>query len=247
MPTPQLKTIASDLKARIDAVLFGSATYLDPNGLPFRSLEREAHKLIGVDAVDGWLHLGMVHQLAGQIDEVARCTANLRKLRPGFWLIEDLEIVAYANVGLYSKSAAALARQPYDDFAVAGYHDLAVLVGALEWLRKGSEGMRLAEPDGAKDWLELAERIRMTLHRNGISEQHLQAVLDVAGEVLRSRRLFHANTGPVVRCSGDAVLYQIRVGVPADEAARLTLEVIDRMIDQDLDAPGLYFSFISAT
>lgn len=88
----------------------------------------------------------------------------------------------------------------------------------------------------------------MVLRRLEVGEDRLQAVLDVAGEVLRERNMFYNGTSPLVRTmdgeDGPGLLYQMKVAVSADVAAGMTFEVVDRLVDRHLDVEGVAFSFV---
>lgn len=79
---------------------------------------------------------------------------------------------------------------------------------------------------------------------NSVSEADLQAILDVAGEVLREHSLFWLGSDPHLGASDDALLYQFCIAVDPQTASALTDEVLDRVISRDLDRPGLLFSFL---
>jgi len=82
----------------------------------------------------------------------------------------------------------------------------------------------------------------------GVSDQDVTAMLDVAGEVLRERRLFWLRDRPLVRVvdagSASSILYQYVIGASPATVVDLTEEVALRLMAREIDKPGLMFSFL---
>ena len=97
--------------------------------------------------------------------------------------------------------------------------------------------------------VELARKGVAVFERNHASDASVRRMIDVAGEVLREHRLFWLDEEPLIRTYSDdegaGLLYQLYVGVSAEEAARMTDEVIVRLIEREIEVPGLSIAFIS--
>ena len=89
------------------------------------------------------------------------------------------------------------------------------------------------------------------LQKLGVSEQDVQAVLDIAGELLREKKLFWQNSLPSISIidseEGVGLLYQLEVCVDIPTAISMTDDVLTRMVDRNLDKPGIAFSFLPLT
>lgn len=70
----------------------------------------------------------------------------------------------------------------------------------------------------------------------------VQRILAIAHKVLHEHGVIGATLVPIR--IHDGVLYQLQVAVDARTSVLLTEKVIEQMVDEDLDAFGICFSFI---
>lgn len=80
-----------------------------------------------------------------------------------------------------------------------------------------------------------------------VSDASVAEILDVAGEVLRSRRLFYVNAHPevdVVRLGGDRIVHLVfRLAQSAREVAQANWQLADLMAQRDKISPSVHVSF----
>ncbi|AYQ28544.1 hypothetical protein DT070_11240 [Polaromonas sp. SP1] len=97
------------------------------------------------------------------------------------------------------------------------------------------EGMSTILPEAAS-----------VLGMQGISDDDCAKVLDAAGEVMRSRRVFWQGSEPryVVNRKEQTVAVRLWVDVSAAEAADMTMETADKLIERHLDGLPYFVSFV---
>jgi hypothetical protein len=241
MSAAQPATIAESLGNELKAWLLAATTYCGENDFQFKRWAREVEKLLRVDAMAGSVLKAQLFQCTGDVDQSMYWSNNLRKLGDGR-KASRLDSVLLSNCGHFSK-AAELVDLLNPAERVAEFPVL-FLIGAFDELLEAHNAHLDAEIPEFHHAAQIAVRCRMTLQTLHISQEHLRKVLDLAGEVLRERRMFFVGQAPVIHTHEDGLLYQLLVDVEAVDAAALTNEVIVRMVDADLDVPGLAFSFV---
>lgn len=240
-------TTQNEVIAKIDTWLGQAHSYLDHDSFEFKSFWRDAEKLANADGFAASIARALISHMAGDMTNATHWLGNARKWPSSAVEVNNAELVIASNLGYFSIAYEAIESQSEMSIDLPVLSNLAMLSGSFTLLAECRDGTRFAEgyfreqPDR-----ELARRCVMALHNTQISEASVRAVLDLAGEVLRAHRILFAGDAPLIRAVDDGLLYQLRVKVAPAEASRLTDEVIMKMIEQDLDAPGLAFSFISA-
>lgn len=86
------------------------------------------------------------------------------------------------------------------------------------------------------------------LNAVGVTEDQAVKVVDMAGEILRSRKLVWLNDLPDVYSlppgeGGPVVSLAYRVAVSPSEASEMTWQLLSKRIDSDLDSNGFQVSF----
>lgn len=239
-------TIANEVGRSIDALVLGATDYLPDPSFTVRSLDHEVEKLFKADAFSASLKRGLLYQLYGSAKDAIYWIDNARKLRsdPTARLVTDAtEAVISSNLGHFSQASRLLIGLGKESWR--GEVILLFLCGAWSELSE-LEDVALEPPvdEASAKAVATARRCFMTLQQVGVTQAQVQAMLDVAGEVLREHRMFFLGDQPIVRECDDVVLYQLRVPAQPVEALAMTDEVIERLVDRDLDAAGLAFSFL---
>ncbi len=243
MPAGRPQTIAPEVLGGIQKWLATASTYAQPNDFFFKSTLQSAEKLSNADSFAGALAKAFTYHLIGEIDESLHWVGNLRKYQREPMAVSATEAIVLSNLGYFGRATDVFRKTP----AEPGMLEAILLVcGSFEMLLARAEGTALADTEKGREIILVAERCVMTLSQFGIQEAQLQSVLELAGEVLRSHRMFFADELPLIRTNEDGLLYQLRVRVDPSVAAQYTDEVIDLMIERDLDVDGLSFSFLPA-
>lgn len=245
-------TKGGELNSQINRLILDGTAYLSAGDFVVRRFEHEIDKLAKVDALGASLCRSSLSMLIGDWPMVQHWTANMRHLGA---VVEPLgvEFIASSNLG-YFTPAAALYPQVMDVRWGVTAHFLThgLICGAFADVIAGnatcSEG-KIELGVSQQRAVEVAMNAQALLARLGVSEQEVQAMLDVAGEVLREQKLFWLGTDPSIAVldsdEGAGLLYQLPIAVDAQQASELSDQVIMRMIERDLDMPGLAFSFLS--
>lgn len=243
MSAQRRATIANDLQRELGAWLEQASGYIDQSSFQFKAFFRSAEKLASADAYASSIQRAMVQHLTGDLDGARHWLLNARKwpADPHSW---GTEAVILSNLGYFSHATQVL--MSLGKHERPHYASMLVLCGAFSAVLDAVPGTEVAETEAGRNAVSLSSQCMMTLERLNVTEAQVRAMLDIAGEVLRNHKLFFAGEDPVVRAIDDGLLYQLRVSTAPELAAEMTDEVINRLVEKDLDAPGLAFSFISA-
>jgi hypothetical protein len=239
-------TIANELIAKIGALISEASEYADPQDFAFKVLSRDAEKLANADGYAASIARAMLANLAGNRDATSHWLRNAEKWPGTASDVRWAEIVMLSNLGYFTEAASLFHAEPTCVPAKQTFINLAFLLAAFQLLLVPAKGTAIAEEVNGHPDLALAKRCDMALNEMKVSEAHVRAVLDLAGEVLRKHNVFFIGEAPLIRTVPDGVLYQLRVKAAPQELTVMTDEVITSMVAKDLDAPGLAFRFIPA-
>lgn len=242
MPTAKPLPKTDEIKTKIDSWLAGATGWLSANDLLFKTLWRDAEQLANADALGSSGTRALIAHLAGDLQQALYWANNLRRLG-GRENADELTAVIHTNLGYFSSARAILASNVplLEDRHNA--RQLALACGAFDLLAQ-AQADRLSKDPPTQTLMNLSTQALQALRDNQVSPDHLLKVLDLAGEVLRSHRVFFATPEPILHTSHDGLLFEFAVGLPAPEVMDMTNEVLDRMIAADLDSAALAFSFI---
>lgn len=237
-------TIAADVSSEINEWLETAHGYLSESDFLFKKVERDAEKLSAVDSFNSAVLRALLWHASGNIEEALRWTRNANSWPQHRKEVIQIEVLIHSNLGYFSKAAVAF---PQGDWSASGelFHSLSLMTCSFEYLGKVVSGT-VANDQELLASKKIGEESLVALKRIGVSEQQVRDVLDIAGEVLRSRKCFFAGDRPLIRTIHDGFLYQLRVRADAATADTMTDEVIVRMVEKNMDVPGLAFSFIPA-
>lgn len=237
MAAPKLATIANEVGDQLSTWLKTASSYMDGSTLEFKMLERSIDKLARVDALNASVHRAVLFHCIGDLDAALYWINNAVQLG-GNANLGRLRALLLSNLGYFSRAVWEL-KQLTPDVQVPAA-TIMFLTGAYELLV--SLGQENADID--THILQQATRCSMTLTALHISEQQFGQVIDLMGEVLRDHQLFFDGEISTVHAVDGVLLYQLEVSVDPAAAARMTDEVVVKMVERDLDLPGLAVSFI---
>jgi len=247
-------TTINRIGARIRDILGDAAHYLSPDDFVFRRILRDCDALMKVDPIQGHLATAMALQLSGDEQGVRRHFANARRLTPDpDGQIAHLWAQATANLGLFSESHRALAESLTAQSGFFPYRaGLAVTVGAFHLLfERLHEALskNIAMLYGLP--LEKAYQALAALDREPASDEDVAAMLDVAGEVLRDRKMFYLDHGPRWKVLTEAGIHMVhfvfRVQGDPEKVADMNYELAMRTAERiDRIALTFHVSFTGA-
>lgn len=248
MPLALQTLTAPVIDTRLAALEARMSHFLPPDLDEVRALLADADRLARSDALEASHLRGRIHTLTGEPQQVDYWFANARRLRDD-WRAAFNHASCLASLGYFSDAAALTSRfLNIDTGKLTPTVNLAVKL--LDLQGAASAHRRLAQvglrPLGADP--SLIDTAGKALAACGESVEQARLVLDVAGEILRERRLWWRDrTARLIaesQCDDHGILYEMGIAVSVDEGCALTDEHIDRMLERGLGLCSFSFSFI---
>ena len=242
--------------AELIAALAALAAEAEPNDFELKRLEREAEKLLKIDAVAGYTALGAVASLRGDIEGVhSRHRAALQLSGNSPQTLHNYG-ASLAKLGEFTEALEvarrAHSRAPADPQMFGGVVTASLYAGHFreacdlvnEW--NGANPERPYAPDSP------VEALLSAVDREVFTEERLQEVVAIAYEVLRSSKI---RTGRVELHADehepDYFLFECFVMTSPEKAEELNEALDARIRDCPhlMDDPGLRFmpAFIGAS
>jgi len=250
MTRPAPATIENVLRQRVVAAIRSANRFSDANSFEIKAFLSESDNLSKADAASASLVRAEVYHLCGDLERFEYWLANARRLGVGL-KADNSEMYVRGNLGYFSYSSPLFKKlAKVESGLLSTVFAYGLVVCSYRAMCEAWDAAMAAkielEPNGA---IDVARKGANVLNKLGISEEQVQSVLDVAGEVLRRHELFWLERQPSVHFEDDAdgagMLYQLSVGVSAAEAMSMTDEVLGLLFERELYVPGVAFSFIS--
>ena len=211
----------------------------------FNRLKQDAERLLKIDPADGHIALAALMQLKWDEDKASYHVRCAKTARPTIGTTTQ-EVALLSNFGRFSKASPLLeeALDPRNGFFVDNY--LAALsCGAFRAasanLRKAID-MEINLPDLPVDAVNKAINV---LSAAEITDEQTAMALDVAGEILRERKLFWIGESVEVNVDDDpghlpTVFFTFRIRETAEIAASMTYELYERLFERYPDHPSCF-------
>ena len=241
---------------KILASLAAMANEIDPNGFELKRLEREARKLLNVDAVSGYTALGAVASLRGDVEDVH--AHHKRALNLSGESAETLHNYAASltKLGEFTEALEvarrAYARNPADPTVLDGVVSASIFTGHFRESYELVSRWNGSNPERPYSLNSPVEAILSAVRREIFTEVRLQEVLAIAHETLRSSKVrtsraeVHADEH-----EPDSFLFECFVVALPEKAEDLNEELDAHIRDCPhlMDDPGLKFmpAFIGAS
>lgn len=237
MTSPQLQTISSEIKERItprilDMSKFGAFT-------PFEkvSLDRDIVKLAKVDRGAADLWWATLAHTDGDFEGAMRHIDNAKSLNYTKQLIDSSELTICCNL-LYSTRALSIFSTfvNVENGNLGTYLHLALATGAFQMSKdlahKAGTAIDLSKVAYLGEIIVAADFLKT----QNITDQVCAQILDLAGEVMRSHKLFWMNLNPdfYVNVEEGFLKLDLRMDVSPEQASKMTLELIDKLIEKSL-------------
>lgn len=252
MPQAMPATKGGEIHIALGHMVVAAMRHLDESTFVMRAFRRDLTALERVDALAAGVAWSAYMMAIGNRDEALRHARNVRALG-NIAAGAESQFIANSNLGHFTDAAM-------DYPVVVDIRHGRVLENLAKGLICASFHAVIETADACKaanielhDQHTRAAEIAMSaatvLERLGVSEVEVQAMLDVAGEVIREQHLFWLGAGPAIRVQNDAdgavMLFELVLGVSPERADELTDVVLTRIIDRELDRPGIAISFLS--
>ncbi|GEM_PF-2647444 len=217
----------------------------------FQDLHARALELSRSDVKNGNLILAKLASVLGNDFEVERWCKNLDSNHHNDTALH-MRFHHYVNMGKARKGQELLPEivaRRNDQTLVHLLHG-AMAIGAFNAARSTLEEANMRnEVLVATTYLQKIRSTSNVIAEMQITDSHIVKLFDEAGALLRSYRLNWASYSLSIvslpqASGGPAVSVEWPVGVCPAEAARLTWELTDRLVEKDLDTPGFSLGFL---
>lgn len=243
-------TIARRVGDQINATMAKMTRFFDPSEFQMLRWTDELRKLTKADAKEAYRWQAMLHHMTGNSVEMENSLLNASKLGLHSSEIATDYLTAYANLTMASK-------------ALPHYHtgvdirngnildniNVGVAVGLFQRANELLEQATAAKLELPKEFnMDLVKSAAHVLRAKNVTDNVCAQVVDAAGEVLRGRGLFWLGQSPVLILNevNHTVGLEYRVAVDYAEAALMTMETAEKLIDRDLDTQPFYVTFLGA-
>lgn len=249
--TPEAQTIVAELDKDFDAFQRSVFRWDDYDGAAYADLLHRAESLARSDAVSSNIFQAKLASVVGDAELVERWCRNL-ELNRQIDRALHMRFHHYVNQGYASKGQEILPKL----FAQRGNSNLltialgAIAVGAfytaIEAINAAESRQEQLKMTAIIDQIRPAHAVIADM---GISDAEIAKIFDEAGHVLREARMnWSSNNVSIIALprseGGPAMSVEWPIMVTPEEAARLTWEVTDRLVDRDLDLPGFSLGFM---
>lgn len=241
-------TIAERLDQQINARLLVMTNFISDDDFQLLRLEDETRKLIGVNPAGAWRNLAIISHMRGDIDAFEQHMRNAENLSNDSVNDGLTRLCAYSNLAFATK-ALAFYRQcvdiKYQNLGLAAIYGASF--GAFQHIHHLMTQAQAAEIElPFPEQMANLDQAAKFLKEHGISDDLCARVVDAAGEVLRSRKLFWCDEYPQISVNDEdgTVSMRMRVDTSPQEASSMTMETAGKLISQDLDTLPFYVSFI---
>ncbi len=249
---PVARSISGVLAKDIDDFEHSFATWDEHNRFLYRDLQKRALEFSRTDPEGGNLVLAKLASVIGDEEEVERWCTNLEHNHFAD-AATHMRFDHYVNSGQATKGLALLpgivARRS-DQNLVHLMHG-AIAIGAFTAAKNALEAadMRQEVLVGAATFIEKVKSNQSVVAELGLEDSHLALMFDEAGAILREAHRnwasYELSVIAVPRSvGGPAMSVEWPVRVTPAEAAKLTWNLTDRLVEKDLDRPGFSLGFL---
>lgn len=246
MPVQTKATIATELSDVVGGLLANSIAYRNPNEFQIKQLFAEAKKLIAVDAISGHIITGLIYQLCGDTDMMRYHMENASRLGNPIDVMQA-RAVGECNLGYFSVAAMyfeGAAEPKRGGFTSAfglglvcgAFHKLSAFISEAEKMKIDLQNLPVSE-------VRRAEKVLLDGH---VTDEQIGVILDLAGEVLRSKSLFYAEDLPeidIADCSWDfpkCVYLRYRVQAAPADVAQMTDALAEKVASRIEQVPDAF-------
>jgi hypothetical protein len=217
------QTLVTEAVDALNSLIKESDRFRDWNAPEIQILVRKLEKLQKVDAREAFVRLGALAAICGNVDDVfaylnkALLLPGELETRPEFW-------VSLGNAALYGKAHAigSWLLEPRRGFFPKIWQR-AVNMGHVAEVWDRLSDAKKTFPELSQVDFSIVESAAAVMRANGLSDQNIESVLDVMGEVQRAHRIMFAGQGGA----------RLRVMCPPDDPAYLYFAIpIDAGVEE---------------
>lgn len=243
------KTISEKILGQMEQAVATHSTYLSENGFEFRRLMRETDNLIGVDPFVGYSLRGLLHSLTGDVGHGLEALDKAARIDDGRdpGGIYFMRAQLYGKLGFYSKAIPEYIKSANIEYGSFGYRAaVGSEVGAYRFMSEQyaqAQEMRLELQETVD--LNAVQEIAQIMKAIGITDEELAAYTDIAGEIVRNRRLIIKGYTKSHDGIGSEKILKIHFVVDCTPAERalMIFELAERFADLPSMPEGFHIGF----
>lgn len=230
MSYSRLATIENELNKQIDTLTLNLSSFLDSDSWDVKRLLADAKKLIRVDAPEGHCALGKIYHLCGNVEMMRYHFDNAYRLNRDIDFI-GVRSACESNLGFMTeaKKFFAIVGDPLQG-SLSKCVDIAFTCGAFSLLNEYIEraekmGIELSPGD-----VNQSRAISKIFAEAGISDDYISSVLDIAGAVMRERKVVSKGGGSsLISLENGCVFYTHSLSLPGEIVADIGEAFADRL------------------
>lgn len=251
MPTGQPMELAQSLGNEVAEFVHG-ITHTDAvDKFVFAHLMRECERLQKSDVVHASLLKALLASSIGDTDEMERWFANAERNGAG----DQVQVERLRHCVNHGHATRALNMAP-QAFARRGPHtlmsiaEMAAAIGALNTIVQAvAASQERGEVLRMTPLLDVAKRGAQVMAQLGVSDADIAAMLDVAGEMLRARKLLWQNNCIDLSVldgsqGGPALFLAYRIDLSPAQAAQMGWTLTEELVRRDLLRCGVSVDFL---
>ncbi len=249
MTAAVLQSKGPELLSEISNFVSQAHRFLEPGdkSIFLQTWIRDIDKVTKIDAIHGSLLRAKLGEAYGDIVEVEYWFKNARMLGVKPYQMAVNMLVAYCNLGYGSKALQVF--RDHVDIAYANIGDTIWLtpgVGAFKYMKHLMEQAKRGNVELPQTNLALSQSVADLLALSDVSDDDCAQVIDVAGEVMRKRKIFWLGDMAefVLDHESASVLMRFSVDASYQDASAMSTESVELLIDRNLDALPFMIDFI---
>ncbi|PTR14718.1 hypothetical protein C8R31_10575 [Nitrosospira sp. Nsp2] len=233
MPIPALAT--DDLINDLNAIR--KKGHLLMENLLVARLRKRIDAYKNIDIVEYWLYLSSLYCLTGDVENTIYAGATGLKLTTEpHWHLHHVKTLL--KLGKFSLARELMDEVPDYHFLESDPYECYCLFQALDFQRFNRLAHEKAEIM-LSPAVRLSEAIQNILARNEVQEQQLLGMIDLAGDLLRERKLIAASTSEIHPYLSDGTItVNLPIVATPSEVADLDWEYAERLFSMMPDAPA---------
>ena len=239
MTATMLATNASAIGKRVNVLIAGATRHISASEFGYRRLLVEATKVVNVAPGLGHATVALVKHLSGDLDGVTDELNKASRAGAHPQEVADTAMTCYVNLGMFSLAGRyyVQAADPRNG-SFSDVHEVGIACGLFRTL---------------KEYYELASRMKIDLspfllrtrclqaadllERTGTTDEEVTALLDIAGEIMREKRLFYMGRLPEFTVLDDdetehCVFLTFAVGETPEVVSDMMFELASRAADR---------------
>ena len=243
MTAPVPKTKASEIKSELNELTAVASEYLDAADPRVLGWSDELETCVNASRSEAFSAMSLLAHLRGDAEQALRLLERAYTAGLSADDARSQQISMLANLGLFSQASERC--QEYLDMGLdrqfgAPSPGTIALVGSFKVLAHMLQRMENAGMHSVLEQLPQIHRLRQIAagtHESGVPDAQFAAVLDLAGAVMRERKLFWLNLEPDMWFDPEmhSVAMRFHFGCAQSVASAMSEEFLDRLIAADLD------------